>query len=192
MSNTAALKALVENWVMDVQRRGAELYAENQSEEVIYFSFEGKDQLRFSLRIDFDLQELSVQINSPELPSTKREDLLLNPENLRVLAKRMCPLPEGKAMISVYLLARLAILCHAYQRLLAEYDREHHMHTSTNTVQEIEAELRQCLTPGRATKNGKPVFKTETQDRVTPSSPSPNAWRGAGCSQIARAASLSR
>ena len=53
MSNTAALKALVENWVMDVQRRGAELYAENQSEEVIYFSFEGKDQLRFSLRIEF-------------------------------------------------------------------------------------------------------------------------------------------
>ena len=74
MSNPAALKALVENWVMDVQRRGAELYAENQSEEVIYFSFEGKDQLRFSLRIDFDLQELSVQINSPELPSTKREN----------------------------------------------------------------------------------------------------------------------
>ena len=77
MSNTAALKALVENWVMDVQRRGAELYAENQAEEVIYFSFQGKDQLRFSLRIDFDLQELSVQINSPELPITKREVLLL-------------------------------------------------------------------------------------------------------------------
>src|SRR5258707_10710648 len=82
MSNTAALKALVENWVMDVQRRGAELYAENQAAEVIYFSFEGKDQLRFSLRIDFDLQELRVQINSPEMLATKREDLLLNQENL--------------------------------------------------------------------------------------------------------------
>lgn len=159
MSNTAALKALVENWVMDVQRRGAELYAENQSEEVIYFSFEGKDQFRYSVKIDFDLQELSLQINSPEMQGTKREELLLNQENLRVLAKRMCPVPEGKAMISVYLLARLAILCHAYQRILAEYDREHHIHTSTNTVQEIEAELRQCLTPEEQKRTENPFLK---------------------------------
>ena len=159
MSNTAALKTLVENWLMDVQRRGTELYAENQAEEVLYFSFQGKDQLRFSLRIDFDLQELSVQINSPELPITKREVLLLNQENLRALAKRMCPVPEGKAMISVYLLARLAILCHAYQRILAEYDREHHIHTSTNTVQEIEAELRQCLTPEEQQRTENPFLK---------------------------------
>jgi hypothetical protein len=163
MSNTAAMKTLVENWLMDVQRRGAELYAENEAEEVLYFSFQGKDQLRYSLRIDFDLQELSVQINSPELPVTKREVLLLNQENLRVLAKRMCPVPEGKAMISIYLLARLAILCHAYQRLLAEYDREHHIHTSTNTVREIEAELRQCLTPEEQQRTENPFLRPRSE-----------------------------
>ena len=163
MSNTAAMKTLVENWLMDVQRRGAELYAENEAEEVLYFSFQGKDQLRYSLKIDFDLQELSVQINSPELPVTKREVLLLNQENLRVLAKRMCPVPEGKAMISIYLLARLAILCHAYQRLLAEYDREHHIHTSTNTVQEIEAELRQCLTPEEQQRTENPFLRPRSE-----------------------------
>ena len=163
MSNTAALKTLVENWLMDVQRRGTELYAENQAEEVLYFSFQGKDQLRFSLRIDFDLQELSVHINSPELPVTTREVLLLNQENLRVLAKRMCPVPEGKAMISIYLLARLAILCHAYQRLLAEYDREHQIHTSTNTVQEIEAELRQCLTPEEQQRTENPFLRPRSE-----------------------------
>jgi hypothetical protein len=163
MSNTAALKTLVENWLMDVQRRGAELYAENEAEDVLYFSFEGKDQLRFSLRMDFDLQELTVQINSPELPGTTREVLLLNQENLRVLAKRMCSVPEGKAMIPVYLLARLAILCHAYQRLLAEYDREHHIHTSTNTVQEIEAELRQCLTPEEQQRTENPFLRPKAE-----------------------------
>jgi hypothetical protein len=163
MSNTAALKTLVENWLVDVQRRGAELYAENEAEDVLYFSFQGKDQLRFSLRMDFDLQELTVQINSPELPATTREVLLLNQENLRVLAKRMCPVPEGKAMIPVYLLARLAILCHAYQRLLAEYDREHHIHTSTNTVQEIEAELRQCLTPEEQQRTENPFLRPRSE-----------------------------
>jgi len=166
MSNTAAMKTLVENWLMDVQRRGAELYAENEAEEVLYFSFQGKDQLRYSLKIDFDLQELSVQINSPELPVTKREVLLLNQENLRVLAKRMCPVPEGKAMISIYLLARLAILCHAYQRLLAEYDREHQIHTSTNTVREIEEELRQCLTPEEQQRTENPFLRPRSECKV--------------------------
>src|SRR5258708_25439194 len=116
MSNTGAMKTLVENWVMDVQRRGAELYAENEAEDVLYFSFQGKDQLRFSLRIDFDLQGLSVHINSPELPVTKREGLLLNQENLRLWAKRICPVPEGNAMISIYWMALLPILCASYQR----------------------------------------------------------------------------
>lgn len=146
MSNSVTLKALVDNWLTDVQRRGAELYAENRANEVLYLSFDGKDQLRYSVTIDVEGQEMTVQINSPEMVGPKRESFLLNEESLRLLAKRMCPLPEGQAVISVYLLARLAILCHAYQRLLEEYDREHHIHTSTNTVQEIEAELRQCLT----------------------------------------------
>ena len=159
MSNSGAIKMLFENWLTDVRRRGAELYAENRTDEVLYLSFEGKDQFRYSLRIDFDGQEMTVQVNSPELTSAKRDTLLLNEESLRSLAKRMCPLPEGQAVISVYLLARLAILCHAYQRLLAEYDREHHIHTSTNTIQEIEAELRQCLTPEEQQRTENPFLR---------------------------------
>jgi hypothetical protein len=159
MSNTGTIKTLFENWLTDVRRRGAELYAENQADEVLYLSFEGKDQVRYSLRIDFDGQELTVQVNSPDLKSAKGESFLLNEESLRLLARRMCPLPEGQAVISVYLLARLAILCHAYQRLLAEYDREHHIQTTTNTIQEIEAELRQCLTPEEQQRTENPFLR---------------------------------
>jgi len=159
MSNAVTLKALVDNWLTDVQRRGAELYAENQANEVLYLSFDGKDQLRYSVTIDVEGQEMTVQINSPEFVGPKRESFLLNEESLRLLAKRMCPVPEGQAVISVYLLARLAILCHAYQRLLEEYDREHHMHTSTNTVKEIEAELRQCLTPEEQQRTENPFLR---------------------------------
>jgi hypothetical protein len=66
MSNSAAaLKTLVDNWLTNVQRRGAVLYAENRANEVLYLSFQGKDQLRFSVKIDFDVQEITVQINSP-------------------------------------------------------------------------------------------------------------------------------
>src|SRR5260370_34148730 len=122
MSNTAAMKTLVENWLMDVQRRGAEIYAENEAEEVLYFSFQGKDQLRYSLRIDFDLQELSVQINSPELPVTKREVLLLNHDNLRVLSKRIWLLPQGNARMSTYSLPCVAIGWHCAQWIPAEYE----------------------------------------------------------------------
>jgi hypothetical protein len=113
MSNSATLKTLVDNWLTDVQRRGAELYAENRGNGALYLSFQGKDQLRFTVKIDFDVQEMTVQINSPEWKSVKRETFLLNAESLRLLAKRMCPVREGRAVISVYLLARLAILCHA-------------------------------------------------------------------------------
>jgi hypothetical protein len=161
MSTTASLKTLVDNWLTDVRRRGAELYAENQADEMLYLSFEGKHQQRFTVRIDFVGQEIMVHINSPELSSAKREVFILNGESLRTLAKQMCPLPEGQAIISVYLLARLAILCHAYQRLLSEYDREHHIHTSTNTVQEIEAELRQCLTPEEQQRTENPFLRSD-------------------------------
>jgi hypothetical protein len=147
MSNSVALKTLVDNWLTDVQRRGAGLYAENRANGVLYLSFQGKDQLRFSLKIDFDVQEVTVQINRSGWNSIKREAFLLNAESLRLLAKRMCPVQEGQAVVSVYLLARLAILCHAYQRLLEDYDPEHHISTSTNIVREIESELRQSLTP---------------------------------------------
>jgi hypothetical protein len=79
MSNLApALETLVNNWLTDVQRRGAELYAENRGNGVLYISFQGKDKLRFSVKIDFDVQELAVQINSPEWTSVKRETFLLS------------------------------------------------------------------------------------------------------------------
>ena len=159
MSNSVALKTLVDNWLTDVQRRGADLYAENRGSGVLYLSFQGKDQLRFSVKIDFDVQEITVQINSPGWNSVKREAFLLNAESLRSLAKRMCPVREGRAVISVYLLARLAILCHAYQRLVEDYDREHHIHTSTNTVLEIESELRQSLTPEEQQRTDNPFLQ---------------------------------
>ena len=101
MSTTASLKTLVDNWLTDVRRRGAELYAENLADEVLYLSFEGKHQQRFTVRIDFVGQEIMVHINSPELNSAKREVFILNGESLRTLAKQMCPLPEGQAIISV-------------------------------------------------------------------------------------------
>jgi hypothetical protein len=167
MSNSGTLKALVDNWLTDVQRRGAELYAENQSEEALYLSFEGKDQVRYSIKFDFDGQEMVVQIHNPD-KSVNRENFLLSAESLRLLAKRMCPLQEGKAAISIYLLARLAILCHAYQRLIEEYDREHHIHTSTNTVQEIEAELRQSLTPEEQQRTENPFLRPAAKQKEKP------------------------
>ena len=45
MSNSVALKTLVDNWLTDVKRRGADLYAENQANGVLYLSFQRKDQL---------------------------------------------------------------------------------------------------------------------------------------------------
>ena len=128
---------------------------------MLYLSFQGKDQLRFSVKIDFDVQEMAMQINSPEWTSVQRETVLLSAESLSSLAKRMCPLPEGQAIISVRLLARLAILCHAYQRLVEDFDREHHIHTSTNTVQQIESELRQSLTPEEQQRTENPFLKTD-------------------------------
>jgi hypothetical protein len=168
MSNSGTLKALVDNWMTDVQRRGAELYAENRAEDYLYLSFEGKDQIRYSVKIDFDGQEIKVQIHAPDQSNVTREDFLLTAESLRMLAKRMCPLPEGKAAISIYLLARLTILCHAYQRLIEEHDRELRIHTSTNTVQEIEAELRQSLTPEEQQRTENPFLRPTAKQTESP------------------------
>src|SRR5258708_16023337 len=107
---------------------------------------------------------MTVQINSPGWNSVKYEAFLLNAESLRLLAKRMCPVQEGQAVVSVYLLARLAILCHAYQRLLEDYDREHHISTSTNIVLEIEAELRRSLTPEEQRRTEKPILQTSRRN----------------------------
>ncbi len=164
MSNSVALKTLVDNWLTDVKRRGADLYAENRANGILYLSFQGKDQLRFSLKIDFDVQEVTVQINRSGWNSIKREAFLLNAESLRLLAKRMCPVQEGQAVVSVYLLARLAILCHAYQRLLEDYDREHHISTSTSIVREIDSELRQSLTPEEQQRTDNPFLQASSRN----------------------------
>ena len=163
-SNSVALKTLVDNWLTDVQRRGADLYAENRANGILYLSFQGKDQLRFSLKIDFDVQEVTVQINRSGWNSIKREAFLLNAESLRLLAKKMCPVQEGQAVVSVYLLARLAILCHAYQRLLEDYDREHHISTSTSIVREIDSELRQSLTPEEQQRTDNPFLQASSRN----------------------------
>ena len=165
MSTSAtALRTVIDNWLTDVQRRGAELYAMSQGNGILYFSFQGKDRLRYSVRVDLDAQELTIEINRPEWKWVKREAFLLNAGSLRLLAKRMCPLPEGQAVIPVYLLVRLSILCHAYQRLLQDYDREHHIHTATNTVRQIESELCQHLTPEEQQRTDNPFLQTSAGD----------------------------
>ena len=143
----------------DAQRRGAELYAANRGNKILYLSFEGKAELRFSVKIDFAVKDVTVQITAPRWNFVERNAFLLNAKNLRSLANRMCLLGEGKAVIPVYLLAQLSILCHAYQRLVEDYEREYHIHISTNTVLAIESELRQYLTPEEQKRTDNPSLQ---------------------------------
>jgi hypothetical protein len=158
------LRTFVDNWLTDVRRRGAELYAMNQGNGILYLSLQGKERLQYGVQINFDAQELRIEINRSDWKSVKREAFLLNAGSLRLLAKRMCPLPEGQAVIPVYLLVRLSILCHAYRRLIEDYDREHHIRTSTNTVLQVESELCQHLTPEEQQRTDNPFLKTSRKD----------------------------
>ena len=81
---------MVSNWLTDVRRRGADLYAMNEGDEVQYFSFEGKDHFRFSLEIDYALQEITVQITDPKTTGMEVENLALTAANLGALARLMC------------------------------------------------------------------------------------------------------
>jgi hypothetical protein len=165
MSNSETpLQAVVDNWLNDIRRRGAELYAINQANGILYLSLQRKDRLRYNLQIDLDAQKLSVEINRPDWKWVKREAFLLNPGSLRFVAKRICPLREGQAVIPIYLLVRLSILCHAYQRLLEDYDREHHIRTSTETVRQIEFELSQHLSPEEQQRTHNPFLRTSPTD----------------------------
>jgi hypothetical protein len=157
-SSSETLQTTVGNWLTDVRRRGVELYASNRGDAVEYFSFEGKEHVRFSIEIDYAIQDISVQIHDPKTTAIEREELALNSENLRSLARRMCPVKEGEAVIPVYLLAQLAILCHAYERLIHDYDQEHGFHTSTATIAEIEAKLREFLTPEEQKRTENPLL----------------------------------
>ena len=83
-------RLLVENWLTDVRRRGAELYAMNEGDEVQYFSFEGKDHFRFSIEIDYALQDITLHITDPKKGGVEIQEFALTPKNLEALARMMC------------------------------------------------------------------------------------------------------
>lgn len=151
-------RLLVENWLTDVQRRGAELYATNEGDEIRYFSFEGRDRFRFSIEIDFAVQEITLQITDPKKSGVEIEILALTSDNLEALARMMCSVKEGEAVIPVYLLAQLAVICHGYQRLIQELDEVHGIHTTTGSVADIEADLRRFLTPEEQKRTDNPLL----------------------------------
>src|SRR5690349_19080906 len=130
METTHKLRPVVDNWLTDVQRRGAQLYARNEGSGVQYLSFEGRERIRYSVDLDYTLGEIKLQINDPATPAVFRESLEFTEENLRALAKRIAPLREGYACIPVSLLAQVTILCHAYERLVADFDEAKHIQTS--------------------------------------------------------------
>ncbi len=157
-------RLMVDNWLTDVKRRGADLYATNEGDEVQYFSFEGKNHFRFSLEVDYALQEISVQITDPTTSGVEIEKLGLTAPNLGALARLMCSVKEGEAIVPVYLLAQLAVICHGYQRLVQELDQLHGIHTTTGSVSDIEADLRRFLTPEEQKRTDNPLLTQKSKD----------------------------
>jgi hypothetical protein len=153
-----SFRSIVDNWLTDVKRRGAELYATNEGDEVQYFSFEGKNHFRYSLKIDYALQEIAVQITDPTSGGMEVENLGLTAKNLDALARLMCSVKEGEAIVPVYLLAQLAVICHGYQRLVQELDQVHGIETTTGSVTEIETDLRRFLTPEEQKRTDNPLL----------------------------------
>jgi hypothetical protein len=151
-------RLLVENWLTDVKRRGAELYASNEGDEVQYFSFEGREHFRYSIEIDYALQDITLQITDPKKGGVEIERLALTSKNLGALARMMCAVKEGEAVVPVYLLAQLAVICHGYQRLIQELDQVHGIHTTTGSVAEIEGDLRRFLTPDEQKRTDNPLL----------------------------------
>lgn len=161
-----SFRLIVDNWLTDVRRRGAELYAANEGDEVHYFSFEGKNHFRFSVEVDYSLQEITVQITDPTTGGMEVENLALSGKNLEALARLMCNVKEGEAVVPVYLLAQLAIICHGYQRLVQELDKVHGIETTTGSVSDIEADLRRFLTPEEQKRTDNPLLKQKTKNRA--------------------------
>jgi hypothetical protein len=153
-----SFRSIVDNWLTNVKRRGAELYATNEGDEVQYFSFEGKNHFRFSLKIDYALQEIAVQITDPTTGGMEVENLALTAKNLDALARLMCSVKEGEAVVPVYLLAQLAVICHGYQRLVQELDKVHGIETTTGSVSDIETDLRRFLTPEEQKRTDNPLL----------------------------------
>ena len=170
MNTNHRLHTAVSNWLIDVQRRGAELYARSEGNGVQYLSFEGRDHIRYNVDLDYTLGEITLQVNNPASPIVIREKLGFTEHNLRSLAKRITPLREGYACIPVSLLAQLTILCHAYQRLVADFDEAKGLHTSTETVREIETELQRFLTPEEKHRTDNPLLTSRLKrsgDKLT-------------------------
>ena len=169
MSNSdETLRLMVANWLTDVKRRGAELYAANEGDEVQYFSFEGKDHFRFSIEIDYAIQEITVQITDPKTGGIEIEILALAAKNLDSLARLMCSVKEGEAVVPVYLLAQLAVICHGYERLVQELDQLHGIQTTTGSVAGIEADLRRFLTPEEQKRTDNPLLSRKGKDNRKP------------------------
>jgi len=165
MSNSdETLRLIVDNWLTDVKRRGAELYASNEGDQVQYFSFEGKDHFRFSIEIDYAIQEITVQITDPKTGGIEIEILALAAKNLDSLARLMCSVKEGEAVVPVYLLAQLAVICHGYERLIQELDQLHGIQTTTGSVAGIEADLRRFLTPEEQKRTDNPLLSRKGKD----------------------------
>src|SRR3984957_14018958 len=159
-----SFRSMVDNWLTDVRRRGADLYATNEGDEVQYLSFEGKNHFRFSLEIDYGLQEITLQITDPSTGSVEVEKLGLTPPNLAALARLMCSVKEGEAVVPVYLLAQLAVICHGYQRLVQGLDQLHGIHTTTRSVNEIETDLRRFLTPEEQKRTDNPLLTQKSKE----------------------------
>jgi hypothetical protein len=158
-------RLLVENWLTDVRRRGAELYATNEGDEVQYFSFEGREHFRFSIEIDYTLQDITLQITDPTKSGVEIERLALTSKNLEALARMMCSVKQGEAVVPVYLLAQLAVICHGYQRLIQELDQVHGIQTTTGSVTDIEADLRRFLTPDEQKRTDNPLLQQRSSSR---------------------------
>ena len=140
------VRLLVDNWLLDIQRRGARLCGMKQRNGTLYLSFGGKNRFRYSVQIDFDAQRLHVEFERPEWSFVKREVFLLTAVNLHLFAKRICPLPAGQAVIPVRLLLRLSALCRAYQRLVQNSDQALPADTSVKQLAQIQSELCRHLT----------------------------------------------
>lgn len=140
------IQLFVDSWLVDIQRRGAKLYEMQQGNDTLYLCCDGKGRFRYSIQIDFNEQQLHVEFDRPEWRFVKREAFLLNTVNLHLLAKRICPLPEGQAVIPVRVLVRLSVICCAYQSLVQKSHQMLPVDTPLNQVAQIQSELRRRLT----------------------------------------------
>ena len=166
-TSLSEMEQFVENWLTDVQRRGAELYSSNRVDQTLYLSFEGKELQRFAVQIDFLATDVKVEITRPGFSYIERRQFLLSSTNLTRFAKRMCWVQAGQAAVPVYLLAQLSIICHAYRRLLQDYDREHGFQTSTGTIEQIEDDLSRYLTPEERRRTDNPILRSREYKRET-------------------------